>query len=345
MRPNRFGIFMPVRNGSRYLSEVVESIIAQNHEDWQLFILDNASTDGTVELVKSYRHPRIKIFESPLPLSISDSWHRVQQLLIDNHATTEFATIIGHDDILLPNFLGSIVELIAKEPNASLYHTAFDIINRHGDLVRPCRPIPERESYNEFLAARLWGLRDSVGTGYVFRSVDYLNVGGIPDLPSLLYADDILFARLSAISYKAALPKSECLYRLHRGSTSNQLTYYSLSDQIFALIKFIQILEKEFPGFMQLRESKMGLANLLAREVLVIAPVIKIFQVNCKINTLIDSIKHLYQSSSEGIKYREWLGTNFVSQYIYIFAKRIIVLKILLKKKIGSLAKLDTKLK
>jgi hypothetical protein len=263
--------------------------------------------------------------------------------MVDNHATTEFATIIGHDDILLPNFLSSIAELITKQPNASLYHSAFDIINEHGNLIRPCRPIPECESYKEFLALRLWGLRDSVGTGYVFRTSDYMKVGGIPDLPSLLYADDILFARLSALSYKAALSKSLCLYRLHRGSTSNQLTYERINNQIFALSKFIQILEKEFPSFMQLREAKIAVASLLAREVLVVAPVIKIFKLNGTISKLLDSIEYKYHIISEGIKYREWLGSNFVSQYTYIFAKRLIVLKILFKRIIMPSSESDTR--
>lgn len=331
MAPKRFGIFLPVRNGSAYVREAVESIIAQNNENWELFVLDNASTDGTVKLVAGYQHPRIHIYQSALPLSIWDSWHRVWELMDDDSFKVEFATMIGHDDILLPNFLDSISRLIAEQPNASLYQTGYDMIDGRGNLIRPCRPIPSHESSEDFLAARLSGLRDSVGTGYVFRSVDYLKVGGIPNTPSLLYADDLLFARLTHLGYKAASSDSECLYRLHRASASNQMTGERIKNQIRALGEYVEFLENEFPKFLKSRTGKNALASLLAREVLVLSPLAKSWILGDETCKRIAQLKDMYIRSCVSMDYREWFGVNFVTRNIYIFSKRIFLLYVIIR--------------
>jgi glycosyltransferase involved in cell wall biosynthesis len=329
----RFGIFLPVRNGARFIKAAVDSIIAQSNEDWELFILDNASTDGTVELLQSYQHPRVHIHKSALALSIWESWHRVWQLMTEGAVKVEFATIIGHDDILLPDFLDSISRLITAHPNASLYQTSFDLIDQNGDLIRPCRPIPGHESSEDFLAARLWGLRDSFGTGYVFRSLDYIKVGGIPNLPSLLYADDLLFARLSRFAYKAAASDSKCLYRLHRMSTSNQVTAVKIKNQIEALVEYIKYLEDEFPEFLKSKPGKNALASLLAREIMIYSPLEKKWLMgNVTVKYLL-RLKILYYEVSEIENYRQWLEKNFAHRIFYVYLKRIMLIYVLLKDK------------
>jgi len=333
MRSSRFGIFLPVRNGSRYVKSAVDGVIAQTNEDWELFIIDNASTDGTVELIQNYQHPRIHIYRSTLPLLIWDNWHRVWQLLSEESVKVEFVTIIGHDDILLPTFLDSISNLIAMHPNASLYQTGFDMIDQDGNLIRPCRPIPSYESSEDFLAARLWGIRDSFGTGYVFRSIDYVKVGGIPNMPSLLYADDLLFARLSRLAYKAALSDSQCLYRLHRMSASNQMTALRIKNQIGALVEYIEHLEKEFPEFINSQPGKNALANLLAREVKILAPLGVVFLLGDETSYRVARLAELYSKVSILKDYRKWLGTNFISQNIYPSAKRIALLYAVIRDK------------
>lgn len=333
MGPVRFGIFMPVKDGISYLQDAIESVIAQNRGDWNLFILDNASSDGTAELVATYRDPRIHIYRSESPLSIWESWHRVWCLVADNFVHVEYITIIGHDDILLPTFLDSISNLIARHPNASLYQTGFDMIDQDGNLIRPCRPIPSYESSEDFLAARLWGIRDSFGTGYVFRSVDYVKVGGIPNMPSLLYADDLLFARLSRLAYKAALSDSQCLYRLHRMSASNQMTALRIKNQIGALVEYIEHLEKEFPEFINSQAGKNALANLLAREVKILAPLGVVFLLGDETSYRVAGLAELYSKVSILKDYRKWLGTNFISQNIYSSAKRIALLYAVIRDK------------
>jgi len=329
----KYAVFLPVRNGAAYLREAIDSVISQTYNDWLLVVLDNASSDGSAEIALAYGHPRISVQHSTASLPIWESWHRIWAVLSNGEVGAQYATIIGHDDVLLPCFLESIDRLINAYPHAGLYQTPFDMIDEKGSLIRPCRPIPAIESSMDFLAARLWGLRDSVGTGYVFRPADYVATGGIPDLPHLLYADDLLFARLSKGTFKATTRDSHCLYRLHRGSTSYRLTSDRIEGQVAATEQFIELLNEEFPEFMRGRAGGSALACFLAREIMLLRPLARCRLLAPVTRKRIQRLEATYARNGTGIDYRQWLGTNFVSRNFYAHAKQLMLFYVLARAK------------
>ncbi len=227
-----FTIALPVRNGHPHLKLCVESILAQRCGDFELAVLDNASTDGTADFLASLRDPRVRLYPAERPLSIEENWARILQI-----PKNEFLTTIGHDDLLHPEFLTVISRLIAEHPDANLYATHFRLIDTHGNLLRHCRPMPGRETAAEFLAARLWLLRDSFGTGHVLRSAAYDASGGIPAFPKLLYADDALFMTAIGASYRATALDEAFSYRLHQTSTSG---HAAARDVFIALERYAE---------------------------------------------------------------------------------------------------------
>lgn len=54
-------ILVPVYNGLPYFKECIDSVLAQNFYDWELFISDNGSIDGTREYLGTLTDPRIRI--------------------------------------------------------------------------------------------------------------------------------------------------------------------------------------------------------------------------------------------------------------------------------------------
>lgn len=261
-----FTILLPTRNGGRYLDEAMRSVLAQSDPDWTLVVLEDASTDDTVERLGRYDDPRITVVRSAEPLSIRANWHRGVGWLEQHGAGDALVTFLGHDDLLAPDFVATIKALCVDHPSATLYQTHFDLIDAGGDTLRPCRPIGERESWRDLLAALCWGIRDSFGTGYVFRASDYRRVGGIPDLPLLLYSDHLLFTRLTRLGYKACAPDATFSYRLHVGSVSNGLAVTKLEAQASALIAFVDIIDREMTAFGDTDAGRAALASLLARE-------------------------------------------------------------------------------
>lgn len=232
----KFTIFLPVKNGGNHISMCVESILSQSYSNFDLIILENKSTDGTDKWLRAMeeRDSRVKVLPSESDLSIEENWSRILAI-----PKNQFMTIIGHDDLLEPNFLEEINSLIADEPEANLYLTHFKLINSEGKLIRHCKPIPKYQNETDFLAARMAGIRDSYGTGYVMRSEQYDRVGGIPAFSNLLYADDALWLKLMNNSYKVTSPRVCFAYRLHTGSVSGKPNPERLFD---GLIKFLALL-------------------------------------------------------------------------------------------------------
>jgi len=262
-------ICLPVRNGGSHLPAAIASIRAQTDGDWRLAVLDNRSTDDTPARVRAAGDPRIALYEAEQPLSITASWDRILPLVAAEPAD-RLVTLIGHDDLLKPDFVATIRRLAREDPSATLFQTQFELIDGDGAPIRPARPIPLREEAGDLLAALCWGLRDSFGTGYAFRAADYVRVGGIPPLPRLLYADHLLFARLTALGHKRCADTLGCSYRLHAGSASNGVSPERLADHALALDRFVAAVRQEFAGFVHSDRGHLALARLLARELLIL---------------------------------------------------------------------------
>jgi glycosyltransferase involved in cell wall biosynthesis len=259
-------IFLPVRNGGSYLREAIGSIVGQRDPDWRLVVLENASTDDTMDTVASYRDPRISVEAAERPLGICENWGRILTWLERNDGGDELITTIGHDDVLGPDFVGATRALARAHPDATLWQASFDFIDSAGAPIRPCRPVPAVETWEGLAAALCWGIRDSFGTGYVFRARDYRRVGGIPDLPSLLYADHLLFIRLARLGHKVATDAALCRYRLHPGSASNNLSRRTVNHYVEALDGFVAAWDGEFAAFAATEPGRNALACLLGRQ-------------------------------------------------------------------------------
>lgn len=236
----KFSIILPVRNGGEYVKACVNCILSQTLNDFNLIVLDNCSTDGTLQWIESLKDERIIIYPSPTPLSIEDNWGRI--VTIDKN---EYITLIGHDDILKPCYLKKIDELINKFPDATLYQTHFSFIDSKGKKIRNCKSMNEKENGSAFLQSIMQNKIDIVGTGFMMRSKDYDQLGGIPvSYPNLLFADFDLWVNLTAKNYKATSLFEGFYFRLHQSTTS------ASSD-----VKYLQAFEKfiNFLGTLKLK--------------------------------------------------------------------------------------------
>ncbi len=214
----KFSIILPVRNGGEYVKLCINSILSQTIKDFNLIVLDNYSTDGTLEYLQSLADDRIVLYPSSKPLTIEENWGRIVSV-----NKNEFITLIGHDDLLHPHYLQTMEDLIKKYPEASLYQAHYKFINAKGEITGRCLPMTEVQYAHEFVAAHFTRTMDSMGTGYMMRSKDYDNIGGIPpEYPNLIFADYALWIDLSLLNYKATSFTEAFTYRLH--SNTSKLT-------------------------------------------------------------------------------------------------------------------------
>ena len=96
----RFSVYIPVWNGAQWLDGAVESLLAQTHQDWELVIGDNASTDGTGEIAARYKDPRIRYHHWDDFVEIEENYNRTLHL-----CRGDWLQLLGVDDRLDPRCL------------------------------------------------------------------------------------------------------------------------------------------------------------------------------------------------------------------------------------------------
>lgn len=232
----KYSIILPVRNGGEYVKECVQSILSQTLPDFNLHVLDNASTDGTPEWIHSLKDERVILIPSQKSLTIEENWGRITGI-----EKNEFITLIGHDDILDARYLEVMDQLIKENPTASLFQTHFRYIDGKGGTIRRSKPMAGRLTVEEFMAFFLSNMIDSMGTGFMMRSADYDAIGGIPHYPNLLFADFELWLNLTKKGYMATAFEECFAFRLHESTTTTS------SDVKFqqAFRRFVQFLKEQ----------------------------------------------------------------------------------------------------
>jgi glycosyltransferase involved in cell wall biosynthesis len=123
---------MPVYNGERFLGAAIESILAQTFRDFELIVCDNASTDRTEEIVRSYarRDPRIRYERSERNRGAAYNYNRVTAL-----ARGKYIRHAAHDDMLAPANLERCVALLEADPGLALVYPRMSRIDVDGNVI------------------------------------------------------------------------------------------------------------------------------------------------------------------------------------------------------------------
>jgi len=114
----RVGIGLPVYNGEKHIALSLDSILAQTHENFELIISDNASTDRTEEICRQYasRDSRIRYFRNPENLGAARNYNRVFELFSGG----KYFRWNSHDDLIGPTNLEKCVQKLEESPSAIL---------------------------------------------------------------------------------------------------------------------------------------------------------------------------------------------------------------------------------
>ena len=90
-----FSIVIPTRNSAKTIRETIKSCLDQDFADYEVIVHDNASTDNTREIVKSFRDSRIAFSENASPVYMTDNWNRALE-----RAKGEWIIFLGSDDAI-----------------------------------------------------------------------------------------------------------------------------------------------------------------------------------------------------------------------------------------------------
>lgn len=174
-------VVIPCYNQAEYLSETLDSLIAQNYKNWEGIIVNDGSPDNTEEIALAYleKDQRFKYFLKENGGLSSARNYGVK------HASGEFILPLDSDDIIKPEYLEKAVEAFEKEPHLKLVYClgyCFGVTTGLWDLVY--------KNYEALL------LRNSIFCSAMYRKSDWLQIGGYDEQMLKGFEDWEFFIRL-----------------------------------------------------------------------------------------------------------------------------------------------------
>lgn len=125
-------IGLPVYNGEEYLAQSMDALLGQTFTDFELIISDNASTDRTAEICRSYadRDPRIRSVRQRVNIGAAPN-HNVLVPM----ARGRYFKWASHDDLYRPTLLERCVAALEERPDHVLAHAWDAIVDPDGEIV------------------------------------------------------------------------------------------------------------------------------------------------------------------------------------------------------------------
>lgn len=126
-------IVTPVFNGVKYIETCIKSVLNQTYPTVEHVIVDAGSTDGTLDILKSYRdkYPARVRFISEPDNGPGDGWNKGLKM-----ANGDIFGCLGYDDLYLPDTIETVIDFFYSNPDAHFVHGDCDIINAAGEIIK-----------------------------------------------------------------------------------------------------------------------------------------------------------------------------------------------------------------
>lgn len=118
---------VPAFNRAKYIGETIRSVLAQTLQSFELIIYDDASTDGTAQIVAGFTDDRIRYSRQPHNVGIAENRTSCVGL-----ARGEFIAWLDADDLYFPDALETQTRILDAHPSVGLVHGAYDVIDYAG---------------------------------------------------------------------------------------------------------------------------------------------------------------------------------------------------------------------
>jgi glycosyltransferase involved in cell wall biosynthesis len=198
-------VIVPAFNQGRFLGEALDSVLGQTHQDLEVVVVDDGSTDETAEVVRSRRDPRVRyIHQENQGLSAARNTGI-------HESTGAWLSFLDADDAFLPEKLSRLLALAQENPGAGLVAGQAIPIDEDGqptgavfDCGAPSRPED-------------WLLGNPLHVGSVILRRAWQETVGRFDVSLRSYEDWDLWLRLALAGCPMLwLPHPVSLYRFHR---------------------------------------------------------------------------------------------------------------------------------
>lgn len=205
---------LPVRNGETYLTPMLEGVLTQTYQDFELIISDNASKDRTADICLDFakRDPRIRYHRQAAVLPPAVNHNFVLQKVGGSYFKWH-----SHDDVCGPDFLRKCLDALEDDRSAVLAYPRAKIIDSQGceteDYAYEMRT-DDRRPYVRFGSMlRADHRRYAAFEIYGLMRMSALRL--VPEMGSYVSADRVLLTRLALLGRFIPLPEYLFFSREH----------------------------------------------------------------------------------------------------------------------------------
>lgn len=229
----QISILVPSFNHECTIRQTLDSALAQSFTDFELVIVDDASSDATWALVSSYQDSRIRAFRNSANLGMVPNWNRCLEL-----SSAPFVQFLFADDILAPTCLEKKLGALSAVPDIALAFSASSVIDSNG------RPLLHRHPFRHsavldglclarrsFITKNLYGEPSNV----LFRRSCLSRAGGAFRTDLVYSVDWELWLRLSTLGRVAYHSDNLMSFRISPSSVTGSFDWsrFHADDEAF----------------------------------------------------------------------------------------------------------------
>ena len=208
----RVSVLVPVFNAEPYLQESLNSVFSQTFKDFEIVAIDDGSTDGSRDVLASFRDPRLVVAHNDLNLGVALTLNRGLRL-----AKGAYVARLDADDIAMPERLARQVAFLDNHPDIALVGSFAEMIDPEGTPFKT-QTVPL--GFDEIIE-RIFSVNLFIHPSVMFRKSVVQNLGGFRK--EALHAEDYdLWLRIIEHHDVANIPEALIRYRVHPDQASQR---------------------------------------------------------------------------------------------------------------------------
>ena len=246
MKP-KISVVIPVYNKAHFVAATIESVLAQSFTNYELILVNDGSTDHSLEVLEGFKQAHIKL--------INQENHGLSAARNAGIAAAqgEIIALLDADDLWQHQHLQHLVALSQNYPEAKLYGTRYRDLFKDGTLVAPKLNLNRSEPHfliADFFEASLFQ-PIAIPSSFAFQKRIIAQTGGFD--PQVTYFEDVDFYIRANLQFNMAYAASPSV--LYRFESENQVTRRGLHHEQIA----------DLSSYLQAHPKNKSLANYINR--------------------------------------------------------------------------------
>jgi glycosyltransferase involved in cell wall biosynthesis len=210
-------IAIPTHNRAEsYLRYALSSALAQTYSNIEIIVSDNASNDGTTDLVRQFSDPRVRYFKHSVNIGATNNYNYCLE-----RAHGQYFLLLQDDDAIDSDFISYAIRVVKSFPRVGVIRTGVRLIGFDGQVIKEY-PNPSGGLATEAFFLQWFSGRTPVYLcNTMFSTEELRQIGGFRSKHNC-YDDTMAIMQLAARCGRADLGDIKASFRIHPGELGSQ---------------------------------------------------------------------------------------------------------------------------